>query len=65
MLETGVIIIKINTGGFHLNLLVFTFVNQINSRIRDLVHSSLENLVQKDFSNILASFKNLFVVVFT
>jgi hypothetical protein len=30
-------------GGFHLHLLVFPFVNQFNSRIGVLVHSSFAN----------------------
>ena len=51
--------------GFHLRLLVFPFIYQFNSRIGVLVKSSFANeLVQKDFNNISASFQNLFVVIF-
>ena len=58
----GLEIIYFDYGGFHLHLLVFPFIYQFNSRIDTII---CKWLVQKDFSNISASFQNLFVLVFT
>ena len=52
--------------GFHLQLLVFPFVYQFNSRIEALVHHlGNDYIVKKDFNIISPSCQKVFVVVVT